>query len=97
MFDKMVKVTNYTLIEQDLNEKLKETQEMEWKLQKLANTMDYLEMAKRVEETQLIEAAYQKNLVDDEIFFEKQQVNLILILYRIFTLCSQNIYCTFTR
>ena len=35
--------------------------------------MDYLEMAKREDETHLIEAAYQKHLVDDEIFFEQQQ------------------------
>ena len=45
---------------------------MEHKLQKLAKTMDYLEMDKREEETHLIEAAYQNHLVDDEIFFEQQ-------------------------
>ena len=51
------------------------------------NRSDYLERAKREEETHLIEASYQKHLVDDEIFFEQQQeVSLILILYRIFTL-----------
>ena len=43
---------------------------MERKLQKLAKTMDYLERTKRQEETHLIEAFYQKHLVDDEIFFE---------------------------
>ena len=62
MFEKMVKVTKETLIEQDLNEKLKERWEMEWKLQKLAKTMDYLERDKREEETHLIEAAYQDGL-----------------------------------
>ena len=46
MFEKMVKVTKETLIEQDLNEKLKERWEMEWKLQNLAKTMDYLERDK---------------------------------------------------
>ena len=46
MFEKMVKVTKETLIEQDLNEKLKERREMEWKLQKLAKNMDYLERDK---------------------------------------------------
>ena len=80
------KVTKHTLIEQDLNEHLKERREMECKLQKLAKTMDYLERAKREEGTHLTEVAYQKHvLVDDEIFFEhQQQVSLILIMYRIF-------------
>jgi len=64
-------------MEQALHEQLKERQEMERKLQKLAKTMDYLERAKREEEAPLIEAAYQKHLVDDEIFFEQQQQQAI--------------------
>ena len=54
MFDKMVEITKQTLIEQVLNAQLKERWEMERKLQKLAKTMDYLERAKREEETHLI-------------------------------------------
>jgi len=71
------KVTKQILMEQALHEQLKERQEMERKLQKLAKTMDYLERAKREEEAPLIEAAYQKHLVDDEIFFEQQQQQAI--------------------
>ena len=56
-------------MEQALYQKLKERQEMERKLHKLAKTMDYLERAKREEETHLIEASYQKHLVYDEILF----------------------------
>ena len=51
MFGKMVEVTKQTLIEQVLNEQLKEWQEMECKLQKLAKAMDYLEREKIEEET----------------------------------------------
>ena len=41
------KVTKKILMEYALYEQLKERQEMERKLQKLAKTMDYLERAKR--------------------------------------------------
>ncbi|CAN6463506.1 unnamed protein product [Victoria cruziana] len=67
------KVTKQALLELALNEQLKERQEMERKLQKLAKTMDYLERAKREEESPLIEEAYKQCLKDDEIFFERQQ------------------------
>eukprot|EP01018_Ginkgo_biloba_P033791 Gb_03846 [translate_table: standard] len=71
------KVTKQTLIEQALTEQLKERQEMERKFQKLVKTLDYLERAKREEERPLIEAAYEKRLEDDEIFFEKMQQQAI--------------------
>ncbi|XP_031475809.1 eukaryotic translation initiation factor 3 subunit A [Nymphaea colorata] len=67
------KVTKQALLELALNEQLKERHEMERKLQKLAKTMDYLERAKREEESPLIEEAYKQRLKDDEIFFERQQ------------------------
>lgn len=66
-------MTKQALLELALNEQLKERQEMERKLQKLAKTMDYLERAKREEESPLIEEAYKQCLKDDEIFFERQQ------------------------
>ena len=56
-------------MEYALYEQLKERQEMERKLQKLAKTMDYLERAKREEDSPIIEATYQNHLVDDEILF----------------------------
>jgi len=80
-------LTKQILVEQALHERLNERQEMERKLQKLAKTMDYLERAKREEEAPLIDAAYQKHLVDDEIFFEQQQqVSMIL------TICSTMVH-----
>ena len=86
------KVTKQTLIEQALNEQLKERQEMERKLQKLAKTMDYLERAKREEEAPLIEAAYQKHLLDDEIFFtQQQQVSMLLTLF-VQTVCPTTVH-----
>lgn len=71
------KVTKQILIEQALNEQLKERQEMERKFLKLAKTMDHLERAKREEEAPLILAKYKEHLVDDEIFFERQQKQAI--------------------
>ncbi|RWW32945.1 hypothetical protein GW17_00002348 [Ensete ventricosum] len=68
------KVTKQTLIELALSEQLKERQELEKKLQKLAKTMDYMERAKREEEAQLIEQAFQQRLVEEKIFHEHEQL-----------------------
>jgi hypothetical protein len=57
-----------------LSEQLKERQEMEKKLQKLAKTMDYLERAKRQEEAPLIEQAFQKRLEEEKILHEQEQL-----------------------
>ncbi|KAF7818517.1 Eukaryotic translation initiation factor 3 subunit A [Senna tora] len=67
------KMTKQTLMELTLTEQLRERQEMEKKLQKLAKTMDYLERAKREEAAPLIEAAYQKRLVEERILHEREQ------------------------
>jgi len=64
------------VMEQAMQELLNKRQEMERKFQKLEKARDYLERAKREEEAPLIEAAYQKCLVDDELFFQyRQQVS----------------------
>ncbi|KAL8151958.1 hypothetical protein V2J09_021766 [Rumex salicifolius] len=55
------------------SEKLKERQEMEKRLQKLARHMDHLERAKREEASPLIEAAYQKRLEEEKILHEREQ------------------------
>uniref|UniRef100_A0A1D1YN33 Eukaryotic translation initiation factor 3 subunit A n=1 Tax=Anthurium amnicola TaxID=1678845 RepID=A0A1D1YN33_9ARAE len=68
------KVTKQALIELALSEQLKERQEMEKKLQKLAKTMDYMERAKREEEAPLIEAAYQQRLEEEKILHEHEQL-----------------------
>ncbi|CAA6658654.1 unnamed protein product [Spirodela intermedia] len=68
------KVTKQALMELALSEQLKERQEMEKKLQKLARTMDYMERAKREEEAPLIEAAYQQRLVEEQILHEQEQL-----------------------
>ncbi|TKY45578.1 Eukaryotic translation initiation factor 3 subunit A [Spatholobus suberectus] len=67
------KITKQTLMELTLTEQLRERQEMEKKLQKLAKTMDYLERAKREEAAPLIEAAYQQRLVEERILHEHEQ------------------------
>ncbi|GMN43979.1 hypothetical protein TIFTF001_013182 [Ficus carica] len=68
--DKMDKkeIMEWTLLEQ-----VRERQEMEKKLQKLAKTMDYLERAKREESAPLIEAAFQQRLVEERILHEREQ------------------------
>ncbi|XP_047330437.1 eukaryotic translation initiation factor 3 subunit A-like [Impatiens glandulifera] len=67
------KVTKQSLMELALTEQLRERQEMEKKLQKLAKTMDYLERAKREEASPLIEAAFQSRLVEERELHERQQ------------------------
>ncbi|KAF5202802.1 Eukaryotic translation initiation factor 3 subunit a [Thalictrum thalictroides] len=67
------KVTKETLIELALSEQLRERQEMEKKLQKLAKTMDYMERAKREEEAPLIEEAFQKRLMEEKVLHEQEQ------------------------
>ncbi|KAL5565941.1 hypothetical protein UlMin_029105 [Ulmus minor] len=67
------KVTKQTLMELALSEQLRERQEMEKKLQKLAKTMDYLERAKREESAPLIEAAFQQRLVEERVLHEREQ------------------------
>jgi translation initiation factor 3 subunit A len=53
---------------------LKERQEQEKKLQKLAKTMDYLERAKRQEEAPLVEQAFQKRQEEEKILYEQEQL-----------------------
>lgn len=66
-------VTKQTIMEMALSEQLRERQEMEKKLQKLAKTMDYLERAKREEAAPLIEAAFQRRLVEEKVLHEREQ------------------------
>ncbi|KAK1403588.1 Eukaryotic translation initiation factor 3 subunit A [Heracleum sosnowskyi] len=67
------KITKQTLMELALSEQLRERQEMEKKLQKLAKTMDYLERAKREEAAPLIEIAFQRRLVEEKDIHEREQ------------------------
>lgn len=67
------KLTKQALMEMALNEQLRERQEMEKKLQKLAKQMDYLERAKREEAAPLIDAVYQQRLVEERILHEREQ------------------------
>ncbi|CAO2198731.1 unnamed protein product [Urochloa humidicola] len=70
-------LTKEAIMQLALNEQLKERQEMEKKLQKLAKTMDYLERAKRQEEAPLIEQAFQKRLEEEKILHEQEQLREI--------------------
>ncbi|KAL0405093.1 UNVERIFIED_CONTAM: Eukaryotic translation initiation factor 3 subunit A [Sesamum latifolium] len=67
------KITKKSLMELALSEQLREKQEMEKKLQKLAKTMDYLERAKREEAAPLIEAAFQQRLAEEEALHTLEQ------------------------
>ncbi|KAG7964737.1 hypothetical protein I3843_09G185500 [Carya illinoinensis] len=67
------KLTKQSVMELTLSEQLRERQEMEKKLQKLAKTMDYLERAKREEAAPLVEAAYQQRLVEERVLHEREQ------------------------
>lgn len=75
------KVTKQTLMERALSEQLRERQDMEKKLQKLAKTMDYLERAKREEAAPLIEAAFQRRLEEEQILHEREQQVYIYLLH----------------
>ncbi|CAL5000358.1 unnamed protein product [Urochloa decumbens] len=70
-------LTKEAVMELALNEQLKERQEMEKKLQKLAKTMDYLERAKREVEVPLIEEAFKKRLEEEKILHEQEQLREI--------------------
>ncbi|XP_057546708.1 eukaryotic translation initiation factor 3 subunit A-like [Amaranthus tricolor] len=67
------KLTKQELMALALNEGVKQKQEMEKKLLKLGKQMDYLERAKREEEAPLIEDAYQKHLVEEQLLHEREQ------------------------
>lgn len=82
------KVTKQSLMELALSEQLRERQEMEKKLLKLAKTMDYLERAKREESAPLIEAAYQQRLVEERVLHEREQQ-----VYMTVTFCIYAAYC----
>ena len=60
------KLDKRTLMEDAIKEQIKERQEMERKLVRLAKSMDHLERAKREEEVPLIEAAYKIKMAEDE-------------------------------
>ncbi|WIA12117.1 hypothetical protein OEZ85_012190 [Tetradesmus obliquus] len=67
------KLDRKALMQEALSERLKEAQELERKLARLAKNMDHLERARREEEAPLLEAAYQARLQDDKAFHEQQQ------------------------
>ncbi|XWS57463.1 hypothetical protein CRYUN_Cryun09bG0176100 [Craigia yunnanensis] len=62
-----------------MSEQLKERQEQEKRLQKVAKTMDHLKRAKREESAPLIEAAFQRRLVEEKVLHEREQQNFICI------------------
>ncbi|KAJ3688291.1 hypothetical protein LUZ61_017455 [Rhynchospora tenuis] len=70
-------VTKQTLIELALSVQLKERQEMEKKLQKLAKTMDHLERARHENESPLIEQAWQRRLDQEKICYGQEQLRAI--------------------
>ncbi|TYI40509.1 hypothetical protein ES332_A02G168300v1, partial [Gossypium tomentosum] len=67
------KLTKQTLLEQTMSEQLKERQEQEKRLQKVAKTMNHMERAKREEAAPLIEAAFQRRLLEEKVLHEREQ------------------------
>ncbi|XBI75335.1 hypothetical protein VPH35_068716 [Triticum aestivum] len=86
-FQKINKKGEKILIEGDMTKQsamevvrtrqIRERDEMEKKLQKLAKKMDHLERAKRQEEAPLIEEAFQKRLQEEKILHEQEQLREI--------------------
>lgn len=60
-----------------LSERLKEQQEMERKLAKIAKQLDHLERARREEEIPYLEAAYKARLEQDKQLHEEQQAQFL--------------------
>lgn len=60
-------------MEQALNEQIREKHEMEKKLQKLYKQLDHLQRAKNKEAASLIEAAFQRRLVEEKVHHEREQ------------------------
>ena len=67
------KIDKRSLMEDAIKEQIKERQDMERKLVRLAKMMDHLERAKREEEVPLIEAAYKVKMAEDEKFHHEMQ------------------------
>ncbi|KAI3987554.1 hypothetical protein MKX01_003240 [Papaver californicum] len=65
--------TKQQIIDMAIQEQLKERQELEKRLQKLAKTMDHMERARREEEAPLIDAAFQQRLVEGKVAHERDQ------------------------
>ncbi|RLN22297.1 hypothetical protein C2845_PM07G02540 [Panicum miliaceum] len=74
-------LTKGATMELALSEQLKERQEMEKNPQKLAKAMDYLERAKREEEAPLIEKAFQKQVEEEKILHEQEQLVRSLLFF----------------
>lgn len=85
-------MTKQTLMERALSEQLRERQEMEKKLQKLAKTMDHFERAKREEAAPLIEAAFQRRLVEEKDLHEREQQ--VYLTYCDATKCFPHLHTT---
>ena len=68
------KLDKRSLMEDAIKEQIKERQDMERKLVRLAKMMDHLERAKREEEVPLIEAAYKVKMTEDEQYHKEMQL-----------------------
>jgi translation initiation factor 3 subunit A len=67
------KLDKRSLMQDAIKEQIKERQDMERKLVRLAKSMDHLERAKREEEVPLIEAAYKVKMTEDEQYHKEMQ------------------------
>jgi translation initiation factor 3 subunit A len=74
--DEAGKLDKRQLMEDALSEQIRERQEAERKLNRLVKHMDHLERAHREAEVPLLQAAYAKQLVDDEKYHTESQVRV---------------------
>jgi len=65
------KLDKKALMQEALSERLKEQQELERKVIRLAKNMDHLERARREEEVPYLEASYKKQMEEDQILHEE--------------------------
>jgi len=75
--DENTKLDKRQLMEDALQEQIKERQEAEKKLQRLAKQLDHLERAKREEEAPLLAQAYEDQKVSDREYHEETQKQML--------------------
>jgi translation initiation factor 3 subunit A len=75
--DDGVKLDKKAIMQEALSERLREAQELERKIARVAKTMDHLERARREEEAPLVEAAYAARAEEDAALHAEQQAQLL--------------------
>jgi len=77
VFKEGEKLDKRALMAEAMTERLKEQQELERKMTKMAKQLDHLERARREEEAPYLEEAYKKRTEEDRKLYEEQQQELL--------------------